>query len=268
MAGSTPSHDAPPAFGVIGGSGLYELLDDPDWVTVDTPYGKPTAPVAVGTLAGRFVAFLPRHGRRHEYPPHQVNYRANLWALRAAGVRRILAPCAVGSLRPELGPGTMVVPDQLVDRTSGRVQTYMDAGAAHVSFADPYCPELRSALVASAGELGIEHRDGGTMVVIEGPRFSTRAESKMFAQVGGDVIGMTQFPEVVLAREAEICFANVALVTDYDVGVDDIAPVSHHEVLKVFGENIEALRNLLFATIPGVPAERGCTCGQALAGSS
>ena len=134
----------------------------------------------------------------------------------------------------------------------------------HVSFADPYCPELRDALVSAAAELGIAHRDGGTMVVIEGPRFSTRAESKMYAQVGGDVIGMTQFPEVTLAREAELCFANVALVTDYDVGVDDIAPVSHAEVLKVFGENIEALRDLLFAAIPAVPGERGCTCGQAL----
>ena len=138
----------------------------------------------------------------------------------------------------------------------------------HVSFADPYCPEMRDALVSTAAGIGIAHRDGGTMVVIEGPRFSTRAESKMFAQVGGDVIGMTQFPEVTLAREAELCFANVALVTDYDVGVDDIAPVSHHEVLKVFGENIEALRDLLFAAIPEVPAERGCTCGRSLAGSS
>ena len=162
-----------------------------------------------------------------------------------------------------------MVSDQAIDWTKSRQYTFFDGPVTtHVSFADPYCPEMRSALLTEAARLGIEHRDGGTMVVIEGPRFSTRAESKMFAQAGGDVIGMTQFPEVTLAREAELCFANVALVTDYDVGVDDISPVSHHEVLKVFGENIEALRTLLFAAIPALPAERGCTCGQALSGSS
>ena len=185
------------------------------------------------------------------------------------GVTRLFGPSAAGSLRRDIPPKTFVVSDQAIDFTKSRAYTFFDGPVTtHVSFADPYCPEMRDALVSTAAGIGIAHRDGGTMVVIEGPRFSTRAESKMFAQVGGDVIGMTQFPEVTLAREAELCFANVALVTDYDVGVDDIAPVSHHEVLKVFGENIEALRDLLFAAIPEVPAERGCTCGRSLAGSS
>jgi 5'-methylthioadenosine phosphorylase len=263
MAGSTPSHDAPPAFGVIGGSGLYELLDDPDWVTVDTPYGKPTAPVAVGTLAGRFVAFLPRHGRRHEYPPHQVNYRANLWALRAAGVRRILAPCAVGSLRPELGPGTMVVPDQLVDRTSGRVQTYMDAGAAHVSFADPYCPVLRAAVVGAESAVV----DGGTMVVCEGPRFSTRAESQWYAAQGWSLINMTGYPEAVLARELAMCYAAIALVTDRDAGVVGEEGVSQTEVFAAFERGLGSLRDLLATVLAALPAEQtGCACASALDG--
>ncbi|MBA2559160.1 MAG: 5'-methylthioadenosine phosphorylase, partial [Propionibacteriales bacterium] len=154
---------------VIGGSGFYEFLDEPESVGVSTPYGPPSARVSIGHVAGRAVAFLPRHGVDHEYPPHRVNYRANLWALRSLGVRRVLAPCAVGSLADPLGPGALVVPDQLVDRTSGRVQTYMDTGAAHVGFADPYCPALRGSLVAVDQTIV----DGGTMVVIEGPRFST-----------------------------------------------------------------------------------------------
>jgi 5'-methylthioadenosine phosphorylase len=255
--------------GVFGGSGFYAFLEDPEEVTVDTPYGAPSAPVTIGTVGGRRVAFIPRHGKDHEFPPHKVPYRANVWAMKELGVTRLFGPSAAGSLRREIPPKTFVVSDQAIDFTKSRPYTFFDGPVTtHVSFADPYCPEMRAALVSQAAALGIEHRDGGTMVVIEGPRFSTRAESKMFTQVGGDVIGMTQFPEATLAREAELCFANVALVTDYDVGVDDIAPVSHHEVLKVFGENIEALRNLLFAAIPEVPAERGCPCGSALAGSS
>ena len=254
--------------GVFGGSGFYAFLEDPQEVTVDTPYGPPSAPVTIGTIGERRVAFLPRHGKDHEFPPHLVPYRANVWAMKELGVTRLFGPSAAGSLRRDIPPKMFVVSDQAIDFTKTRPYTFFDGPVTtHVSFADPYCPEMRAALVSSAGALGIDHRDGGTMVVIEGPRFSTRAESKMFAQVGGDVIGMTQFPEVTLAREAELCFANVALVTDYDVGVDDISPVSHHEVLKVFGENIEALRNLLFAAIPTLPAERGCTCGHALAGS-
>jgi 5'-methylthioadenosine phosphorylase len=254
--------------GVFGGSGFYAFLQDPEEVTIDTPYGPPAAPITLGTIEDRRVAFLPRHGRDHEFPPHRVPYRANVWAMRELGVTRLFAPSAAGSLRRDIPPKTFVVSDQVIDFTKSRPNTFYDGPkTTHVSFADPYCPAIREALVHAAIRMGIDHRVGGTMVVIEGPRFSTRAESKMFAQLGGDVVGMTQFPEVTLARELELCFANVALVTDYDVGVDDIEPVSHAEVLKVFGQNIDALRELLFAAIPAVPTERTCACATALGGS-
>ena len=255
--------------GVFGGSGFYAFLEDPEEIEIDTPYGKPAAPVTVGSVGERRVAFIPRHGRDHEFPPHRVPYRANVWAMKELGVTRLFGPSAAGSLRRDILPRTFVVCDQAIDFTKSRDTTFYDGPTTtHVSFADPYCPVLRDTLVDAARDASIAHRDGGTMVVIEGPRFSTRAESKMFAQVGGDVIGMTQFPEVTLAKELSLCFANVALVTDYDVGVDDIAPVSHAEVLKVFGENIDALRDLLFAAIPNVPADRsGCGCADALGGS-
>lgn len=254
--------------GVFGGSGFYAFLEDPEEIQVDTPYGEPAAPVMVGTIGGRRVAFIPRHGRDHQFPPHKVPYRANVWAMKELGVTRLFGPSAAGSLRRDIPPRTFVISDQAIDFTKGREYTFYDGPVTtHLSFADPYCPTMREALLQQAKGLGIQHRGGGTMAVIEGPRFSTRAESKMFAQAGGDVIGMTQFPEVALARELELCFANVALVTDYDVGVDDIAPVSHAEVLKVFGENIEALRDLLFAAIPALPEERTCPCATALSGS-
>jgi 5'-methylthioadenosine phosphorylase len=255
--------------GVFGGSGFYAFLDDPEEVALDTPYGKPAAPVTVGTIGGRRVAFIPRHGVDHEFPPHRVPYRANVWAMKELGVTRIFGPSAAGSLRRDIPPRTFVVCDQAIDFTKSRENTFYDGPVTtHVSFADPYCPVLRQSIVDAAVEHGIEHRVGGTMAVIEGPRFSTRAESKMFANVGGDVIGMTQFPEVTLAKELALCYANVALVTDYDVGVDGIAPVSHAEVLKVFGENLDRLRDLLFAAIPTVPTDRdGCDCANALGGS-
>ena len=254
--------------GVFGGSGFYDFLEEPEEIQMDTPYVEPAAPVMVGTVGGKRVAFIPRHGRDHQFPPHKVPYRANVWAMKQLGVTRLFGPSAAGSLRREIPPRTFVISDQAIDFTKGREYTFYDGPVTtHLSFADPYCPTMREALLGQARELGIQHRDGGTMAVIEGPRFSTRAESRMFAQSGGDVIGMTQFPEVALARELELCFANVALVTDYDVGVDDIAPVSHAEVLKVFGENIETLRDLLFAAIPALPEERTCPCATALSGS-
>lgn len=248
---------------VIGGSGFYEFLEAPDSVTVSTPYGPPSAEVAVGQVAGRAVAFLPRHGASHEYPPHRVNYRANLWALRSLGVRRVLAPCAVGSLHPALGPGALVVPDQLVDRTSGRAQTYVDAGAGHVGFADPYCPALRGSLTG-ADEAIV---DGGTMVVVEGPRFSTRAESQWYAAQGWSLINMTGHPEAVLARELALCYAAIALVTDRDAGVQSGEAVSQAVVFAEFGRNIDRLRDLLEQVVAGLPAERqGCDCARALDG--
>ncbi|WP_433891344.1 S-methyl-5'-thioadenosine phosphorylase [Streptomyces sp. CA-111067] len=251
--------------GVIGGTGLYSLLPDTVDVRVDTPYGPPSAPIAVAEIDGRGVAFLPRHGTGHAHPPHRINYRANLWALRSLGVRQVLAPCAVGSLRAELGPGSLVVPDQVVDRTSGREQTYFDDGAVHVSLADPYCPAGRTAVLKQAGELGLELTDGGTTVVIQGPRFSTRAESRWYARQGWSLVNMTGLPEAALARELALCYTSIALVTDVDAGVDAESAVSQEDVFEIFGRNIDRLRTLLAAVVPALPAEaeRDCVCARA-----
>ncbi len=248
---------------VIGGSGFYEFLADPEDVTLTTPYGDPSAAVSVGEVDGRSVAFLPRHGPHHEFPAHRVNYRANLWALRSLGVRRILAPCAVGSLQTELGPGSVVVPDQLVDRTTSRVQTYFDAGACHVGFADPYCPSLRDSLTRADDAIV----DGGAMVVIEGPRFSTRAESQWYAAQGWSLVNMTGHPEAVLARELALCYAAIALVTDRDAGVSSDESVSQAAVFAAFAQNIDRLRDLLVGVISDLPEQReGCDCANALDG--
>lgn len=251
---------------VIGGSGLYALLDDATEYPIDTPYGRPSDPVTVAKVGGRTVAFLPRHGRDHRFPPHRVPYRANMWALRSLGVRRILAPCAVGGLRADLGPGTFVVPDQLIDRTSGRVQTFYDSGAVHVSFADPYCPVGRATVLATTRRHGIDAVDGGTVVVVEGPRFSTRAESRWLASIGGTVVNMTGHPEAVLARELALCYTSVALVTDLDAGVEGGSAVTQEEVFRVFGENTARLRGVLLDALVALPAERDCPCGHALDG--
>jgi 5'-methylthioadenosine phosphorylase len=240
---------------VIGGSGFYSFIEDPEEVTVETPYGAPSAPVAVGEVAGRRVAFLPRHGRAHQYPPHLINYRANLWALRALGVRQVLAPCAVGGLRTEVAPGDLVVPDQLVDRTTGRERTYVERGAVHLPFADPYCPRLRGALAAPEGV-----RAGGTMVVIDGPRFSTRAESQDYAARGWTLINMTAAPEAALARELRMCLAAIALVTDMDAGVEGEAGVHQEDVFALFGANTERLKSLVAGVIADLPDPAGCTC--------
>jgi 5'-methylthioadenosine phosphorylase len=232
-------------------------------VDVSTPYGEPSDPLVVGDIGGRSVAFLPRHGRDHRYPPHRINYRANLWALRSVGVRQVLGPCAVGSLRGDLGAGTVVVPDQLVDRTTSRVQTYFDVGAVHVPFADPYCPVGRSTVVSTATAAGLPVVDGGVMAVIEGPRFSTRAESHWYAAQGWSLVNMTGHPEAVLARELALCYTAVALVTDVDAGVDAESAVAQEEVFRVFAENVEKLRELLFAAVAALPTERSCPCTRA-----
>ena len=264
-----------PDVGVIGGSGLYALLDDVDEVSVDTPYGAPSDPIAIGDVDGRRIAFLPRHGRDHRYPPHRIPYRANLWALRALGVRQVLGPCAVGGLRPELGPGTFVVPDQLVDRTSGRAQTFHETGAVHVSFADPYCPVGRAAGLTAARDAqdaqdapdaGIAPVDGGVTVVIEGPRFSTRAESRWFAAQGWSLVNMTGHPEAVLARELALCYTSIALVTDLDAGVDAGGSVTQEEVFRVFAANTARMRDLVLRTASRLPRERTCPCASALDG--
>jgi 5'-methylthioadenosine phosphorylase len=250
--------------GVIGGSGLYALLDAAtEWV-VSTPYGSPSDPITVAEVNGRVVAFLPRHGRDHRFPPHRIPYRANVWALRSLGVRQILAPCAVGGLRPELGPGTFVVPDQLIDRTNGREQTFYDTGAVHVSFADPYCPDGRAAVLQAARDQ--RPVDGGAMVVIEGPRFSTRAESRWYAAIGGAVVNMTGHPEAVLARELALCYTTIALITDLDAGVEGDSGVTQEEVFRVFAENTANLRDLLLDAVARLPTERTCACAHALDG--
>jgi len=254
--------------GVFGGSGFYAFLEDAEEMKVETPYGDPSAPIVVGDVGGKQVAFLPRHGRRHEYPPHKVPYRANLWAMRSLGVQRVIAPAAAGSLQPHVRRGDFVVCDQLVDRTSGRIATFYDGPeTTHVSLADPYCSELRALAVERGTSLGITMHERGTVVVIEGPRFSTRAESRWYAEAGWEVINMTQYPEAALARELELCYCNVSLITDYDVGVEGVPPVSVEEVVKVFADNNEHLRNLLNAIVPAIPAERGCSCGTALRGA-
>jgi 5'-methylthioadenosine phosphorylase len=234
-------------------------------VALETPYGPPSAPVAVGEIGGTRVAFLPRHGSRHELPAHRVPYRANAWAMRELGVRRIIGPCAAGALRADLARGEFVVCDQYVDRTRGREDTYYDGGGGepvtHVSAADPYCPDLRALLVGTARGLGIPVRDGGTVVVIQGPRFSTRAESAWFSAMGWDVVNMTAYPEAHLARELELCYANVSMVTDHDAGVAGAEPVTGDEVMRVFHDNLARLRELLFAVIPRIasqPAEHLC----------
>jgi 5'-methylthioadenosine phosphorylase len=252
--------------GVFGGSGFYRFLEDVERVDVDTPYGAPSAPVALATVGTTRVAFLPRHGESHELPPHRIPYRANVWALRELGVRRIVGPCASGALRADLALGELVVCDQFVDRTWGRPDTFYDGPeTTHVSAADPYCPDLRRVLVETAGALGIPVRDGGTVVVVQGPRFSTRAESRWFAQAGWDVVNMTAYPEGHLARELGLCYANVSMVTDHDVGVESRAPVSADEVVRVFAANNERLRELLLAALPRIGRQPDDVCARALA---
>lgn len=241
--------------GVIGGSGFYSFFGpEARTITVDTPYGAPSAPVTVGAVGGHEVAFLPRHGVNHEYSPHTVPYRANMWALRTLGVRRIFGPCAVGSLTAQLGPGSIVVPDQLVDRTRGRADTYFDSSGIHVGFADPYCPALRSAAVGQSGVV-----DGGTMVVIQGPRFSTRAESRWFADQGFTLVNMTGYPEAVLARELEMCYAAITLVTDLDAGIEAGSGVTTVDVFAEFERNLVPFKKLVHEAVASVDTESACT---------
>ncbi len=253
--------------GVIGGSGFYEFFSAADEVAVQTPFGPPSDPVMVGEVAGRRVAFLPRHGRDHRFPPHRIPYRANLWALRSLGVRQVLAPSAVGSLTASYGPGALVIPDQLVDRTSGRARTFYEAGGAvHVAFADPYCPVGRAHAAATARASGWVPASSGTLVVIEGPRFSTRAESQWYAAQGWTLVGMTGLPEAALARELALCYTTLALVTDTDAGAVEGEGVTHTEVLEAFAQNVPRLRQLVEKIIEGLPLQRDCPCPDALDG--
>ncbi len=255
--------------GVFGGSGFYSFLEDTETVDIDTPYGAPSAPPVVGDVGGRRVAFIPRHGVHHEFPPHEIPYLANAWAMKELGVSRVIAPNACGSLQEHIKPGDFVICDQLVDRTRSRPHTFYDGPVTtHISFADPYCPAMRDVAISKGHDLGISVHDRGTVVVIEGPRFSTRAESAWFKAAGWEVINMTQYPEALLARELELCFANISLITDYDVGVEGVPPVTNDEVVRVFHENNEKLRGLLFAIIPDRPEARECVCATALQGAA
>jgi len=251
--------------GVFGGSGFYSLLENAREVWVETPYGAPSDRVALGELAGKAVAFLPRHGKDHRFPPQAINYRANVWAMKELGVSRIIGPTACGSLKADVAPGHMVVADQIVDRTTGRADTFYDGPVTtHVSFADPYCPQLRPIAIEALESLGVTTHETGTIVVIQGPRFSTRAESKWFQDAGWEVINMTQYPECYLARELEICYVNISLITDYDVGLAGAKPVTHEEVLQVFASNNERVKDAIFRIVEATPAERTCGCGSSL----
>ncbi|MCL2402978.1 MAG: S-methyl-5'-thioadenosine phosphorylase [Coriobacteriia bacterium] len=265
--------------GVFGGTGFYDLLDSPKEYEIMTPFGPTSDKAMVGEIGGVTVGFVPRHGRAHKLTPANINYRANVWAMKMMGAKRVFGPCACGSLQAHVQPGDFVICDQFVDRTWGRDDSFFDGaataaddpffnrGVTHVSAADPYCPTMRELTVESGKNLGITTHDGGTIVIINGPRFSTRSESKWFASQGWEVINMTQYPEAYLARELEICYANISLITDLDSGVDAEEAVTNAAVLEVFAQNLDKLKNLLHDVIPRIPAERDCLCKDALGGS-
>ncbi len=252
---------------IIGGSGVYDpkIFSDPKEIKVYTPYGDTSDLITVGTVEGRKVAFLPRHGRRHRIPPHKINYRANMWALHELGAKWVISVSAVGSLRLDYKPGDFVVPDQFIDMTKGRQYTFFDGPVvAHVSMADPFCNSLRKVIIGSARNLGINTHPTGTYICIEGPRFSTRAESKVWKEVfKADIIGMTLVPEVNLACELQMCYATIAMVTDYDVFAE--VPVTAEEVTKVMTENTEKARKLLYEVIKRLPEKpEECSCCNSL----
>ena len=255
--------------GVFGGSGFYSFFGKSSVsVRIATPYGSPSARVTISTIGGMKVAFMPRHGVNHQFPPHEIPYKANIHAFKQLGVKRIVAPNAVGSLRADVEPGDLVFCDQFVNFTAGRDDTfYSGPVTTHVSSAEPYCPQMRKIAIKAAERLGVRSHERGTVVVIQGPRFSTQAESRFFKAQGWDVINMTQYPEVTLAREQEICYLNISVVTDYDAGLEgdpSVKPVSHHEVVEVFEKKMAMLRELIGAIVGDTPSERTCACGSAL----
>lgn len=248
---------------IIGGTGVYDpsMLTDIREQKIETRFGK--ARVKIGSYQGKEIAFMARHGEDHSVPPHLVNYRGNIAALKKLGVKSIFATAAVGSLNPDMKPKQFVFMDQFLDFTKARASTFVEEGVVHLDMTDPYCPELRQLLAAAAGELGLEHHQGGTYVCAEGPRFETPAEIKMFRQLGGDLVGMTSVPEVVLAREAEMCYATIAMVTNFAAGISP-TKLSHQEVVEIMNENADNLRKLIMQTVSMLDEDRTCLCQQAL----
>jgi len=254
--------------GIFGGSGFYEFLKNAKEIEISTPYGKPSDKIALANYAGHKIAFLPRHGKKHQYPAHMIPYRANLYAFKKLGVKRIIAPCAVGSLQFYIKPGMFVICDQFVDRTKGREDTFYNGPElVHIQSVDTYCPTLRELAIQSCKKLKISYCEKGTVVVIQGPRFSSAAESKWFTSQGWQVINMTQYPENILAHELGMCYVNISLVTDYDIGLEgseDIKPVTHGEVIRVFNENLYKVKRLIFEMLKNWPKRFDCRCQKAL----
>lgn len=260
--------------GIFGGSGFYKFLENAEQKEIKTPYGKPSSNFIVGEYAGKKVVFLPRHGEKHSIPPHKINYRANIWGMRELGVSQIFSPCAAGSLQAHVKPGDFVIADHYVDRTQGRADTFFEgehsvpesglpAEVRHISQVAPYCDCLRSLAITKCKELGINCHERGTVVVINGPRFSTAAESRWFSSAGFEVVNMTQYPEVVLANELGICFVNISLITDYDAGLEDqpgIKASNINEIMAIFKSNNERVRELLFKMIEAAPDEPCANC--------
>ena len=254
--------------GVFGGSGFYSLLPDVHEVAIDTPYGPPSDSLFLAEYEGKKIAFLPRHGRNHTIPPHAINYRANVWAMKSLGVRYLISPCAAGSLQPHVKPEDFVVCDQYVDRTRNRIDTFFDGPhLRHISAADPYCPHLRKIAIDVCRDQGITVHESGTLVVIQGPRFSTKAESKWFTSAGWEVIGMTQYPEAYLALESAMAVVNISLITDYDCGVaagGDVPPVTHDEVFAVFRKNADRVKGVVLEIIKRIPLDLDSPCHHVL----
>lgn len=252
--------------GIFGGSGFYSLLDEVEMIEKETPYGPASSPIMIGRLGKKEVAFIARHGPHHELPPHMIPYKANLYAFREVGVTRVLAPSAVGSLKKEIQPGHFVIADQFVNFTNREDTFFNEIPVTHISSADPYCPEVRSVAIDMAKKLNLPIHERGTVVVVNGPRFVTHAESDFYRKNNWDVINMTQYPEVVLAREMEMCYTNISLVTDYDTGVKDegMGPVNLGDVMSNFQQNTEKLKRLILDCIPNIPDIRKCPCGSSL----
>jgi 5'-methylthioadenosine phosphorylase len=252
--------------GIFGGTGIYDsgLLTESKEITVDTPFGKTSDSITVGIFKGKKVAFIPRHGKKHTIPPHLINFRANIWAFKEMGIKRIIAPSAVGSLKEKLKPGDFVLPSQFIDFTKSRKYSFFEESKViHISVADPFCPELQSAVSNAADKMNIKMHKNCTYICIEGPRFSTRAESKFYKDViGADIIGMTLVPECQLAREAQMCYVSVSTVTDYDVWAEK--PVTAKEVIETLAKNVETTKKILALLPEFIPQQRSCSCEKAL----